>query len=86
MLLGFVGAFQLSELAGLDVRDLVEHAKGLVVTVRRSKLDLEAVGFEKAIPFGADAATCPVRAMRAWLEAVRISDGPLFRPSIGMGT
>ena len=33
-----------------------------------------------AIPRGAHAQTCPVRALRSWIEQARISEGPLFRP------
>ena len=47
--------------------------------VQRSKTDQEARGREVAIPYGSDAATCPVRACRAWIEAAGLQDGPLFR-------
>ena len=33
-----------------------------------------------ALPRGAHAATCPVRALRHWIDQAQISDGPLFRP------
>ncbi len=78
LLVGFVGAFRRSELVALDVEDVVEERQGLVITVRRSKTDQESVGALKAIPFGAGD-HCPVRALRAWLEAVAITTGPLFR-------
>ena len=79
LLVGFVGAFRRSELVGLDVEDLAEHGAGLVVTVRRSKTDQEGRGFEKAIPFGATAEFCPVRAIHTWLAAAAMTSGPLFR-------
>lgn len=79
LLVGFVGAFRRSELVGLDVDDVAEDPQGLVITVRRSKTDQEAVGQLKAIPYSADAAACPMRALRAWLEAAEIAEGPLFR-------
>ncbi|GJE15210.1 Tyrosine recombinase XerD [Methylobacterium longum] len=50
--LGFAGAFRRSELVALDVEDLREDPEGLRVTVRRSKVDQEGRGFEKAIPHG----------------------------------
>jgi integrase len=31
------------------------------------------------IVYGADKATCPVRAYRAWLDATRLTEGPLLR-------
>ncbi len=79
LLVGFVGAFRRSELVGLDVEDVAEHQAGLVITARRSKTDQEARGFEKAIPLGATPDLCPVRALKAWLEAARITSGPLLR-------
>ncbi len=79
LLLGFVGAFRPSELVALDVEGVREERERRVVTVRRSKVDQEGVGLVKAMPFGATAETCPVRALRAWLEVARISGGPLFR-------
>ena len=33
----------------------------------------------KAIVYGKDSATCPVLAMRAWLDAAGVSTGPVFR-------
>lgn len=79
LLLGFAGAFRRSELVALAVEDLQDRPDGLLVTVRRSKGDQEGHGDTKAIPFGADPETCPVRAVRAWLDVAEIIDGPLFR-------
>jgi integrase len=81
LLLGFAGAFRRSELVSLDVGDLVVRPGGLVVTLRRSKTDQEGQGTVKGIPRGrSSAATCPVRAVEAWLRAAQIRSGPLFRP------
>ena len=79
MLLGFVGAFRRAELAALDVADVVFTDRGMLVTVRRSKTDQEGEGTIKGIPFAADADTCPVRALRAWMLAAGITAGALFR-------
>ena len=35
-------------------------------------------GIER-IPFGRSDATCPVRALRAWLDGTKITTGPVFR-------
>ena len=35
---------------------------------------------------GADEATCPVRALRAWLKLAEIADGPVFRRVTHAGT
>jgi site-specific recombinase XerD len=79
LLLGFAGAFRRAELVGLDVADVVETADGLVVTLRRSKTDQEGAGRSIGIPYGSNPLTCPVRALRAWLERSTIAGGPLFR-------
>lgn len=86
LLVGFAGAFRRSELVSLDVEDIVEHAEGLLVRVRRSKSDQEGRGDTKAIPFGSDPETCPVRALKAWLATAQVADGPVFRPVDRHGT
>jgi site-specific recombinase XerD len=80
VLVGFAGAFRRSELVGLDASDVSEVAEGLAVTIRRSKTDQEGEGRKVGIPYGSHPETCPVRAVRAWLEVSEISSGPLFRP------
>lgn len=80
LLIGFAGALRRSELVGLDISDLVEGPDGLTVTVRRSKTDQEGGGRKVGIPFGANPATCPVRAWLTWLSAAGITEGPAFRP------
>jgi integrase len=79
LLLGFAGAFRRSELVGLDAGDVTFTEEGLVVTLRRSKTDQEGVGRKIGVPYGANPATCPIRALRAWLTAAGITEGPLFR-------
>jgi len=34
------------------------------------------------VPFGSSSQTCPVLALRQWLDAAKITDGPVFR-SVG---
>ncbi len=76
--LGFAGAFRRSELVALDVSDLREDPEGLRVLVRRSKVDQEGAGFEKATPHGRFIR--PVALLRDWLETAGITEGPIFRP------
>jgi len=78
LLLGFGGAFRRSELVALDVADLEETEDGLRVTIRRSKTDQEGIGTTIAIVRGG--ASCPVKALRAWLNAAGIAEGAVFRP------
>jgi len=78
VLLGWAGAFRRSELVGLMVADVAFVPQGLVVTLRRSKTDKFGHGRQVAIPRAADAALCPVAAVRAWLDR-HPGDGHLFR-------
>jgi integrase len=64
----------------LEIRDMAFESEGVVLTIRRSKTDPEASGQLVGIPYGAQAETCPVRALEAWLQAARITEGPVFRP------
>lgn len=79
LLLGFAGAFRRSELVGLAVSDIRFTRAGAVVTLRRSKTDQVGAGREVAVPKGGAPATCPVRAVRDWLRAAGVGDGPVFR-------
>ena len=62
----------------LDVADLEETEDGFKIIIRRSKTDQEGHGETIAIARGVT--TCPVKAVKAWLQAAGISEGPLFRP------
>lgn len=77
--LGFAGAFRRSELVALDVSDLAFTGDGLEVTIRRSKTDQEGHGEKIGVPYGGNPATCPVRAVRSWLDGSGIVEGPVFR-------
>lgn len=76
VLLGFAIAARRSNLAALDVTDVVEHDEGLAVTIRYGKTGAR----EAAVDRGTNPGTCPVRAVHTWTEAVSLSAGPLFRP------
>jgi site-specific recombinase XerD len=71
ILIGFAGAFRRSELCAMT--------SGLVITVPRSKSDQEQAGENVAIVFGEHADTCPIRALRQWLKAAKVKEGPVFR-------
>jgi site-specific recombinase XerD len=80
LLVGFAGALRRSELVALEVRDVAFESEGLVLMIRRSKTDPEAEGQLVGIPYSEQPETCPVRALQAWLEAARITEGAVFRP------
>jgi integrase len=79
ILIGFAGAFRRSELAAIEITDISYCKDGLVINLRRSKTDQEAKGRQVGIPFGEDAASCPVRALRRWLKEAHLKSGPVFR-------
>lgn len=78
ILLGFAAALRRSELVGLRCDDLRIEEEGLVLTLRRSKTNQEGRLETIAVAYGSDAGTCPVRALRAWLAASALVEGPLF--------
>jgi site-specific recombinase XerD len=83
LLLGFAAALRASELAGLNIADVTFSEQGVGVAVRRSKEDQLGKGAHTLVPYGASAATCPVRALQAWLARVGRPAGPLFRVVTG---
>jgi len=80
ILLGFAGAFRRGELVALTIADVQFMGDGLIVRLPHSKTDQEGMGETKGIPYGSTPSTCPVRALRAWLDASGIAAGPIFRP------
>ena len=79
VLLGFLSACRASNIVALDVEDATFTEQGVDLTLRRSKTDQTGAGFLVAVPAQPDARLCAARALRAWIEAAGIVDGPLFR-------
>jgi site-specific recombinase XerD len=79
LLIGFAGAMRRSELTRLNVSDLEFGEEGVAILICKSKTDQLGNGRKIGIPFGSHAATCPVRAVKEWLVASALTDGPLFR-------
>ncbi|WP_062454386.1 tyrosine-type recombinase/integrase, partial [Gluconobacter oxydans] len=80
--LGFAGALRRSELAMLDVGDLVPQEGGALLAVRRSKTDTDGAGQTIGILNGST-----IRALEhvsAWCEASGITSGRLFRSVDGV--
>lgn len=78
LVLGFAAALRRSEIAALELGDVELNGAELVITIRRSKADQEALGAVLRLPAGQHEPTCPVRTMRAWLHARVREPGPLF--------
>jgi integrase len=70
LLLGYAGALRRSELVAVELAHLSFTAEGVRLLIPRSKTDRSGQGAEIGIPFGAQAETCPVRALQDWLRLV----------------
>jgi len=82
---GWTGALRRSELVALTTSDVefIED-EGVNVYVRRSKADQEGTGLVKGLPYGSNKETCPVTALRQWLQAAEKQvegpfEGDIFR-------
>lgn len=74
VLFGFSGAYRRSEMAMLDIGDVLEHSEdGLHVNLRYSKTDQEGKGLSNALPFGEDPLTCAPCWYRRWLRVMDAS-------------
>jgi integrase len=69
----------------LRVED-VEFVKyeGVNIYIRRSKADQEGAGIVKGLPYGSNKETCPVTALRQWLQTAEAEveesfEGDIFR-------
>ncbi len=78
LLVGFAGAFRRSELVAVEVGHLRWHEDSLTILLPRSKTDQEGRGLEKVL-HATHTSTCPLGALRAWLEVARIESGFVFR-------
>lgn len=76
--IGYFGGFRRSELVSLACDHVTWEAQGIIITLPRSKTDQSGLGIRKALPLGSGPC-CPTRALRAWLTAAGIAQGPLFR-------
>ncbi|MBT2212157.1 tyrosine-type recombinase/integrase [Actinomadura sp. NEAU-AAG7] len=82
LVLGFAMMGRRSEVAALDIEDLTFTGRGLIVGVRRSKSDQDAIGREVILKPGRRPQTDPVALLRSWvatLDAHGITSGPLLR-------
>ncbi len=79
LLLGWSAALRRSELVAIDVAHLTDTRDGILLFLPASKTDQEGEGATLGIPFAKKKGRCPVRAIKAWLDAADIDDGPIFR-------
>ena len=86
ILVAFAGALRRSELCAIEVEHITWKPRSLELLIPRSKTDAESEGARIGIPRGKSEATCPVRALQAWLRSVEIDQGPVFRAVTHRGT
>src|SRR5258708_16663589 len=72
----FAGAMRRSELVELDVEHVTSMPEGMRLLIVRSKTDKEGAGAEIGITHGRVPETCPVMALRRWLEHAEVTSGP----------
>ncbi len=77
ILVGFAGALRRSELAAIQMADLLRTDQGFELTLPRSK-GAQTAAVVVPLPYGRTE-LCPVRALTAWLDAAAITTGPVFR-------
>lgn len=78
ILLGFAAAARRPELTSLRWADLRDEPGGLVVRIRRSKMDPAGQGRDVGIPYGRSDLTCPVQAVHAWRSRMQAQLGDAF--------
>jgi integrase len=77
LLVGFGSALRRSNLAGLDLCDVLIDERGLLIAVKHEKQDRIGKGRTIAIPrAGSD--MCPVQALEEWIRERGGAPGPLF--------
>ncbi|TGD76996.1 tyrosine-type recombinase/integrase [Hymenobacter wooponensis] len=78
LLVGFAGAFRRSELVDLNIEQLEFTERALLVHLAKSKTNQYGAVEDKAIFYAPNADFCPVRCLRAWLNLLGRTKGPLF--------
>lgn len=79
ILFGFASACRRSELEAAKVEHIQFTDEGIKFRLPRSKWDQQGYGMTKGIGYGDNEATCPVIAIKNWLERSGIEEGSLFR-------
>jgi site-specific recombinase XerD len=83
LLVGWTGALRRSELVSLTTADVeFIEGEGVNVYVRRSKSDQEGTGLVKGLPYGSNKETCPVTALRQWMQAAEAEVEGAFEEDI----
>ena len=79
VLFGMATSFRGAELCSLRVEDITWVEQGVIVFLQKSKVDQQGEGRSIGVPYAEDVNACPARALRAWLDLLGATEGPLFR-------
>jgi site-specific recombinase XerD len=79
ILLGFTGAFRRSELARIQLDNLLFSEDGIIVTLPNSKTNQYGEAEEKAIFYSPDPQLCPVRTLENWIKTAKLTDSLFVR-------
>jgi site-specific recombinase XerD len=79
LLVGYAGGLRRSELVAITREDVEEVPGGLRIRIQRSKTDPTGEGAFVGLALGEHRGTCPVRALRAWMEASTADVDAIFR-------
>ena len=79
LLVGFAGGFRRSEIVALDISDIEFTESGMTIHIKKSKTDQEGQGYYKTIGKGRSHLTCPVMALKSWIDISEIKEDKLFR-------
>ena len=80
LLVGWTGALRRSELISIDVEDIEQEPEGIVITIRKSKIDQLGAGKQIGLPFvAANHKLCAASALQKWISISGIRVGAAFR-------
>jgi integrase len=78
-LVGYAGGFRRSELADIRLSHLTFEPDSVDIYLPRSKTDQQGEGRTVTLPRGSLEETCPVTAIRNWLDSSGLREGLLLR-------
>ena len=79
LLIGFASALRRVNLVRLQMADLAESSRGVILSIRSEKQDRTGEGRVVAIPRGQNPDTCPIRALESWFGIRGRAPGPVFQ-------
>ena len=82
-ILAWHGVFRGGELVAMQWEDVVVHAEGLVLLVRKSKTDQAGAGQFVFLHAASQRALCPVRSLNAFAMLTPVLTGPIFTGQLG---